>query len=226
MEFRHGMEEYLAAIYILQVEGVSVSPSKLADYLQVSRPTVTQTVHRMEKANYVERGNKALVLTDTGKERAEAVVRKHRLIERWLSDELGLDWADAHVEAGRLEHAISPLVEERLWEKLGHPTSCPHGNLIPGSGAVFTKGTPLTEIAGLATVRVVRIMEQAEEDLDLLRFLHAAGFIPGALVHLKENSNPYEAGVQVMVGDESFSLERQVAERIIVEIPSGAALQA
>ncbi|QQE81351.1 metal-dependent transcriptional regulator [Alicyclobacillus sp. SO9] len=221
------MEEYLAAIYILQAEGVSVSPSKLADYLQVSRPTVTQTVHRMEKANYVERGNnKVLVLTAAGKERAEAVVRKHRLIERWLSDELGLDWADAHVEAGRLEHAISPLVEERLWEKLGHPTACPHGNLIPGSGAEFNKGTPLTEVTGSVTVQMIRIMEQAEEDLDLLRFLHAAGFIPGAKLHLTGNSNPYEAGIQVTVGEESFSLERRVAERIIVEIPSDSVLQA
>jgi DtxR family transcriptional regulator, Mn-dependent transcriptional regulator len=213
----HGLEQYLEAIYILDTEGETVLASVLADYLHVARPTVTQTVQRMTAAGYVTTGEgREIVLTPEGRKKAEVIVRRHRLLERWLSDELGLDWADAHVEAGRLEHAVSPLVEERLYEKLGHPTTCPHGNVIPGSGARQTKGTPLTEIAAPATVKVIRIYEQAEEDLDLLRFLHTAGIVPGAILEVPDGRSPYEVGVPIRVGDQSYALDEQVARRILV----------
>ncbi|MCL6452551.1 MAG: metal-dependent transcriptional regulator [Alicyclobacillus sp.] len=216
------MDHYLEAIYVLNGEGITVLPSVLADYLGVSRPTVTQTVQRMTSAGYVGQGEgKEIVLTDAGQARAEVVVRRHRLLERWLSDVLGLDWADAHVEAGRLEHSLSPLVEERLYEQLGRPQTCPHGNVIPGSGAVQQQGLRLNEVVGPAEVRVVRIFEHAEEDLDLLRFLHRAGLVPGGRVRVAATDRSFEAGVPVEVEGQTYALDEAVAERIIVT-PVGA----
>lgn len=215
----HGMEEYLEAIYILDAEGDAVIASKLADYLNVARPTVTQTVQRMTASGYVTAGEgRSIVLTEEGRLRAERMVRKHRLLERWLSDELGLDWADAHVEAGRLEHAVSLDVETRLAQRLGNPTTCPHGNVIPGSGAQQVPGSPLSAVEGGQTVTVVRIVEQAEEDLELLRFLHRAGIVPGAQMLVSEVSTPYEAGIPIEVGGTAYSLDESVARRILVSV--------
>ncbi|MCL6516946.1 MAG: metal-dependent transcriptional regulator [Alicyclobacillus sp.] len=217
------MEAYLEGIYVLQSEGVTVLSSVLADYLGVSRPTVSQTVARLTSAGYVRFGEgKEVLLTDRGLELAESIVRRHRLLERWLTDELGLDWADAHVEAGRLEHAVSPLVEARLMERLGRPTTCPHGNIIPGTNAQLPPSRPLTEVEGPAEVTVVRILEQAEEDLDLLRFLHRAGLVPGARIRRLEPQSAYEAGVPVAVGDARYALDEAVARRILVAHPAPA----
>ncbi|MBX6351776.1 MAG: metal-dependent transcriptional regulator [Thermoflavifilum sp.] len=213
----HGIEAYLEAIYILDTEGDTVSPSRLADYLGVARPTVTQTVHRLTELGYAKSGpDKVIQLTPRGQERAEAIVRRHRLLERWLTDELGLDWADAHVEAAKLEHSVSPLVEQRLFERLGHPTTCPHGNVIPGSGATQPRGIPLSDLPAPAAGRVVRIVELAEEDLDLLRFLHRAGLVPGERVRRLRPASPYEAGIQVEVRGATYALDEAVARRILV----------
>lgn len=214
----HGVEQYLEAIYILTGEGVTVLGSVLADYLNVSRPTVTQTIQRLTGAGLVTMGTgKEIVLTVQGLEKAETVVRRHRLLERWLSDELGLDWAEAHVEAGRLEHAISPLVEQRLYERLGRPSTCPHGNVIPGTGWRQAHGVPLTQVVPPNQVQVVRIFEYAEEDLGLLRFLHQAGLVPGATVKVNAPESRYEAGVPVEVNGSVYALDHSVAERIIVK---------
>lgn len=215
----HGVEEYLEAIYVLDAEGHAVLSSRLADFLGVARPTVTQTMQRMTASGFVTAGEgKEIVLTTEGRRRAEQVVRRHRLLERWLTDELGLDWAEAHVEAGRLEHAMSKAVEDRLYEKLGRPTTCPHGNVIPGTGLKQPIGTPLTEIHLPVTVTVLRIVEQAEEDLELLRFLHQSGIVPGAEMKVDASATPFEAGVPVVIGHHRYSLETQVAERIRVVV--------
>lgn len=216
----HGTDEYLEAVYILQTEGETVLSSKLADYLGVARPTITQTVQRLTNQGLLSASGKEIVLTPEGTKRAERVLRRHRLLERWLTDELGLDWADAHVEAARLEHSISPLVEDRLAQKLGHPQTCPHGNAIPGSGARPLSGTPLDEVSAPAEVKVIRIVELAEEDLDLLRFLHRAGIVPGAVLTLEATKSPYEAGVRIVVGPpamaQEYALDEQVANRVLV----------
>lgn len=214
----HGTDEYLEAIYILQAEGEVVLSSKLADYLGVARPTITQTVQRLTAQGLISAApGKEIVLTSDGVMRAEMAIRRHRLLERWLTDELGLDWADAHVEAARLEHSISPLVEKQLSTKLGNPVTCPHGNAIPGSGAQQQKGIPLDEVAPPAQVKVIRIVELAEEDLDLLRFLHKAGLVPGATVNIEEAKSPYEAGVHVTVSEQQYALDQKVAKRVLVQ---------
>lgn len=213
----HGMEQYLEAVYVLAAENRPVIAARLADYLGVSRPTVTQTIQRLTSAGLVAVSEgKELRLTDAGLQRAEKIVRRHRLLERWLTDDLGLDWADAHVEAGRLEHSLSPLVEERLYEKLGRPATCPHGNVIPGTGVRQPAGIALTEADAPALVRVLRIVEQAEEDLDLLRFLYQSGIVPGAVLALEPSSTPYVAGIPVVVDGHAIALNPLVAERVRV----------
>jgi len=215
----HGMEAYLEAIYVIASEGETVLPSKVAEFLGVSRPTVTQTMHRMTTAGYVKPGErKEITLTEDGRKRAEAIVRKHRLLERWLTDVLGLDWADAHVEAGRLEHSVSPLVEARLYEEMGRPNTCPHGNVIPGSGFQQPIGTPLSSIEQPRRVQVVRIVELAEEDLDLLRFLHKTGIVPGADIEVLARMSPYEAGVPITVRGQAIALDRSAARRVLVTL--------
>ncbi|MCY0888391.1 MAG: metal-dependent transcriptional regulator [Alicyclobacillaceae bacterium] len=218
----HGMDAYLEAIYVLEAEGESVLSSKVADYLEVSRPTVTQTMQRLTAAGLVEVGDsKEILLTEDGRMKAESLVRRHRLLERWLTDELGLDWADAHVEAGRLEHSISPLVERQLFERLGHPTTCPHGNVIPGTGFRQPNGIPLSHLRPGDEAKVVRIVELAEEDLDLLRYFHKSGIVPSATLTVQAPQSAYDPSVTVLVVQDSralpVSLSPDVAKRVLVE---------
>src|SRR5256884_4867137 len=124
---------YLEAIYYMRTEGEPVRSARLADWLGVSRPTVTVALRRMTRDGMVRLdGRKEIDLTRRGQQAASAIVRRHRIMERWLTDALGLDWVAADEEAARLEHAVSDVVEQRLWEALGRPTSCPHGNPLPG----------------------------------------------------------------------------------------------
>src|SRR5947209_17338560 len=124
---------YLEAIYYMEAEGEAVRSARLADWLGVSRPTVTVALRRMTRDGMVGLDNrKEIRLTQRGSQAAAAIVRRHRIMERWLTDALGMDWVMADEEAARLEHAVSDVVEQRLWETLGGPTSCPHGNPIPG----------------------------------------------------------------------------------------------
>src|SRR5262249_32986164 len=127
------VQDYLASIYDLISSGKPVIGARLAKHMGISAPAVTESIHRLTRGGYVKVGpGKTLILTPKGREIAEVMARRHRLLERWLTDSLGLNWTDAHEEAHRLEHALSPRVEERLAEMLGMPSTCPHGNPIPG----------------------------------------------------------------------------------------------
>ena len=127
------VQDYLAAIYDLASSGKPVIGARLAKHMAISAPAVTESIQRLVRGGYVKVGRgKELILTGKGRQIAEVMARRHRLLERWLTDKLGLNWTDAHEEAHRLEHAISPRVEDRLAEMLGMPSTCPHGNPIPG----------------------------------------------------------------------------------------------
>src|SRR5918912_330100 len=130
-------EEYLEIIYMMAAEGQTVKGVRLAESLRVSRPTVTATLRRMASDGLVKRNAKKEVqLTKKGFKTADDLQRRHRIVERWLTDVLGFDWAQSDAEAHRLEHAVSDEVAERLNELLGRPATCPHGNPIPGNGPV------------------------------------------------------------------------------------------
>jgi len=165
------IQDYLGAIYDLAGSDKPVIGARLARYMHLSAPSIAEVLRRMQKDGYVRvEGKKEIRLTSKGLDIAETMARRHRLLERWLTDVLGLDWAKAHDEAHRLEHALSPVVEERLAKMLGMPSTCPHGNPIPGMPVQEAHHPiPLSQAQPGQTLVVDRITEEAEADRQLLR---------------------------------------------------------
>ena len=188
MDATASIQDYLGAIYDLGGSGKPVIGARLVKYMKLSAPAVTEAIQRMIQAGYVRFSrNKEVTLTKKGKALAEVMARRHRLLERWLTDVLGLDWMDAHEEAHRLEHALSPKVEDRLASMLGMPSTCPHGNPIPG----MTKPSrvalfPLNQAGEGTTVTVERITEEAEADRKLMEHLWRHGVRPGTRMKIQE----------------------------------------
>src|SRR6202048_821835 len=146
-------------------EGELLRSARLADWLGVSRPTVTGGTRRMTGYGMVRMNRrKEIELTPAGRRAAEAIVRRHRIMERWLTDGLGLDWVTADEEAARLEHAVSEVVEKRLYEVLGKPTTCPHGNPIPGYSKASPKEVRLSALKAGARASISRVSEVAERE--------------------------------------------------------------
>jgi len=181
------LEEYLEAIHELEEEGTTVIQARLAERVGHSAPSVSEMVRRLRSEGYVALTGRQLGLTGKGRHLAESVVRKHRLAERLLTDVIGLPWEKAHVEACRWEHVISDEVEARLVEILGHPTTCPHGNPIPGTVAAPDERdlVPLSEVGLGGQVVLRRVIEQVELDLAALTYLAAAHFMPGTQATVK-----------------------------------------
>ncbi len=178
--FHPPLEEYLESIWELEEEGVTVIQARLAEHVGHSAPSVSEMVRRLRHDGYIAVKGRVLTLTPKGRERAVKVVRKHRLAERLLTDVIGIPWHRTHVEACRWEHVISDEVEERLVVLLDNPATCPHGNPIPGAGG------PERELWALAgsepgdNIRLERVTEQVEVDMEALVYLDDHGFIPGA----------------------------------------------
>src|SRR5947209_10169411 len=179
---------YLEAIYYIRAEGESVRSARLADWLSVSRPTVTAALRRMSRDGMVRLNRrKEIELTGRGEGAAEAIVRRHRIVERWLTDAMGLDWVTADKEAERLEHALSDLVAERLYRALGKPTSCPHGNPIPGYSTMRANEFRLSALKPGETATITRISEVAQREAPpLLQYLHDRGLKPGTRITVRE----------------------------------------
>ncbi|MBV8386159.1 MAG: metal-dependent transcriptional regulator, partial [Acidimicrobiia bacterium] len=131
--FHPPLEEYLEAVYELQEEGTPVIQARLAERLGHAPPSVSEMIGRLRADGFMESEGRSLRLTSKGRKRAESVVRKHRLAERLLNDVIGLEWHKTHLEACRWEHVISDDVEAKLVTLLGNPSTCPHGNPIPGA---------------------------------------------------------------------------------------------
>ena len=192
-------EMYLRTVYELQEEGVPPLRARIADRLGHSGPTVSQTVARMERDGLVHvADDRQLELTDTGREQAMRVMRKHRLAERLLVDIIGLPLEQVHAEACRWEHVISDNVERRLLEILDHPTVSPFGNPIPGLSVLEPDWAEVVEVGGagatLAAVMlggetmlgtVLRIYEPVQVDTALMVAFDAAGISPGASVSMR-----------------------------------------
>jgi DtxR family Mn-dependent transcriptional regulator len=215
------VQDYLAAIYDLAGSGRPVIGARLAKHLGISAPAVTEAIHRMTRDGHVKVGRgKALTLTPKGRKIAEVLARRHRLLERWLTDTLGLNWTDAHEEAHRLEHAISPRVELRLAELLGMPSTCPHGNPIPGMPKPPTvEPFPLALAKEGAEVIVERITEEAEADKNLLEHLWRNDVRPGRRLRITEVA-PW-AGTITAAGDgRTIALGLPAAAKIWVYAPA------
>lgn len=182
------VEDYLAAIYDLAGSGKAVIGARLAKHMGISAPAVTEAIQRLSRGGHVRVGRgKELTLTPRGRHVAEMMARRHRLLERWLTDTLGLNWTVAHEEAHRLEHALSPRVEDRLAEVLGMPSTCPHGNPIPGMAKPSrVEAFPLAQAKEGTTVVVERISEEAEADKKLLEHLWRHDVRPGRRLRITE----------------------------------------
>src|SRR5215469_7308774 len=180
------VEEYLETIYNMSVENEVVIGARLAEKFGVAPPTVTEMLKRLVRDGYIEMDNKRVVtLTEAGNQAAEAVLRRHRLTERFLVDMLGMQWHQVHEEACRLEHFISGAVEDRVIESLNNPTTCPHGNPIPGSVASARTylrdqgAVRLSTLTNKEKATILLISEVVEDEEALILYLHDKGLTPG-----------------------------------------------
>jgi DtxR family Mn-dependent transcriptional regulator len=202
-------EEYLQSIFWLQEAGLPMTAANLARAMQLSAPTVHEMVGRLERDGYVRRdASKRLEFTPEGLEHARGIVRRHRLIERFLTDVLGIPWDEVHEEAERLEHAMSPVLEERMLAAIGNAKTCPHGHPIEAGNRI--EGVPLADVELGAKVTILRFENEAE---DLLHYLKDVGVEPG-----REGTLAATDDDEVTVdfdGDES-TVTRSVAETVSV----------
>ncbi|MFI0417584.1 dihydrofolate reductase [Spongiactinospora gelatinilytica] len=228
----HGLidttEMYLRTIYELEEEGIVPLRARIAERLQQSGPTVSQTVARMERDGLVRvEGDRHLTMTELGRTLAMRVMRKHRLAECLLTQVIGLPWEEVHVEACRWEHVMSESVEARLVTLLNKPTVCPHGNPIPGldelgvSDSVLVDDDAMLAMSDLAGARdmavvVRRISEQVQSDPAVMLKLKQVGIQPGREVTLAASDD----GVRVTGDDQadntSAELPREVAAHVFV----------
>ena len=209
------VSHYLEAIYYIQNEGEAVRSARLADWLSVSRPTVTVAVRRMSRDGLARLNpRKEVELTPRGRRMAESIVRRHRIMERWLTDGLGLDWVTADEEAARLEHAVSDVVEKRLYEVLGRPATCPHGNPIPGYSKAAPDELRLTNVQAGAQAVVTRVSEVAEREAPLLlAYLHQRHLTPGRAIKVVEIDEVART-VRVQVADREVTLSHETAAKL------------
>lgn len=186
MEASTVVEEYLETIYNMTMEGDTVIGARLAEKFHVAPPTVTETLKRMVRDGYIAMdARRQITLTEKGVELAEAVLRRHRLTERFLVDMLGMQWHQVHEEACRLEHYISGAVEERVRTALHTPTTCPHGNPIPGY--VRSARTYLADQGAIRllhaepgrAMRLLLVSEVVEDEEEIIAYLHERGIMPG-----------------------------------------------
>ena len=205
------VEEYLETIYNMNMEDEVVIGARLAEKFRVAPPTVTEMLKRLVRDGYVEMDNKRQVtLTEAGNQAAERVLRRHRLTERFLVDMLGMQWHQVHEEACRLEHFISGAVEARVITTLNNPTTCPHGNPIPGSVAnarsyLKDKGAIRLSSAGAGeVVSILCISEVVEDEEALILYMHEKGLTPGTQLTVLTEDRRCEGGNEQ---DESFKVQ-------------------
>jgi DtxR family transcriptional regulator, Mn-dependent transcriptional regulator len=167
-------EEYLQIMFWLLEAGLPITGANIARAMQLSAPTVHEMLGRLEQDGYVARADdRSVAFTEEGRRHAESIVRRHRLIERFLTDVLGIPWDEVHEEAERLEHAMSPVLEERMLAAIGDATTCPHGHpIVEGERE---RGSLLADVEAGAEIRVLRFENEAEE---LLHYLKDTGLRP------------------------------------------------
>jgi DtxR family Mn-dependent transcriptional regulator len=202
-------EEYLQIIYWLMEAELPITGANIARAMRLAPPTVHEMLGRLEQDGYVTRDeDRSLRFTESGLQQAEAIVGRHRLIERFLTDVVGIAWDDVHEEAEKLEHAMSPAFEQWMITAVGDAKTCPHGHPIEPGKRI--PGVPLADVAVGAEVEVLRFENEAE---DLLHYLKSAGMAPGLKGTLAESN-----GDEVILrsNGDAVSVTRSVAETVSV----------
>jgi len=212
------VKHYVETIFYIRYEEGRVRPGRLAEWMGVSAPTVTVTLQRLARDDWLKIGaDRSVTLTPKGEALAAANVRVHRLLERWLTDVLGLDWATADQEAQLLAPGVSDRVADRLDALLGHPATCPHGNVIPGREVPYGELIPLANLEPDMPATVQRVSEVAEHDApELLRELDSYGLVTGARITVAGADRSVQA-VPVEVGGKTRPIGIAVARLIWVE---------
>lgn len=203
-------EEYLQTLYWLKEARLAMTASNVARAMLVSAPAVHEMVGRLERDGYITRAaDKSISFTPSGLGHAEGTVRRHRLIERFLTDVLGIPWHEVHEEAERLEHAMSPVLEDRMLAAIGDAETCPHGHpIMPGARI---EGVPLADVEVGAAVRIMRFENEAEH---VLRYLHGCGLEPGMEAVVRESGDD-ELVLEARAGPR-LAVSRSVAETVSV----------
>ena len=188
-------QEYLLALRVMAVDGSKVTAAQVGRHLGVTTQAASEMFRRLAADGLVSQaGGRELVLTEPGRAAADAIFRRHALLEWLLTSVIGLGWAESDEEAARLQGAISPRVEARLDEMLGHPETCPHGNPIDAATARRRPaGTPLSKIEAGSRATIYRITEEAEEDAGLLSYLEARALTPGAAINVLARSESLDS---------------------------------
>jgi DtxR family Mn-dependent transcriptional regulator len=220
----HSVDEYLETIYFLafpigeyhpQSSTLPTLSSRVAEMLGVSRASAGEMLKRLEAEGLVERGKrKEAILTETGRERAERSVRKHRIIERLLTDFMGYTAAEAHVHADELGDTFNDDMIERIRERLGDPDRCPHGWPIDTEfeQAENLELEPLSELEPGSRATIVRL---AEHDGDLLHWFYDSGLVPGASIEV-DAAAPAAGQLHVKVNGDDRAISEKAASGLFV----------
>ena len=209
------IENYLSLMYVLERDKEPVVGVRLAELLDVTPPTVTNTLKRMVRDGLIIMDKEGTRLTRVGKQSARTVLRRHMLTE-WMMARM-LPWSKLHQEAHHLEHAISAEVESALFEEMGHPQTCPHGNPLPGSEEAVVSWIPLTEVPPDRTAVVKRVHELAEYNQELLTFLEQKKLMPGEEVIVRETL-PFNQTITVELKSQVITLGYASARYVFVEL--------
>ena len=210
------VEDCLIAIATLRDDQIPSIPARIAERLEISLPSAGETLKKLQRDGFVIHDEgREYRLSGQGQEVADKLMRRHRLIERWLTDVLKLDWAAAHAEAHRLEHAVSDLVAEQLAQSMNYPSSCPHGNPI-SPDARSTTARRLTEIDEGSAVMLQRISEVAEDNGELMTYYEREGFRPGAAIEVR-GRGPMGKALDVVVDGRPVTIAEDWASFLWVE---------
>ena len=209
------IQDYLSLIYVMERDGEPVVGAKLAELLEVTPPTVTNTLKRMTRDDLITMDKSGTHLTEWGWNAARVVMRRHMLME-WMMVKT-LPWSKLHEEAHQLEHAISSMAEEALDEQLGNPKTCPHGNPLPGFEDVVADWIPLTELPVGQKVIIRRIHELAEENAPLLNFLGENKVLPNTEAVISEVL-PFNETITIEIDGKPVSLGNVSAKYLFVEL--------
>ncbi len=212
------VDRYLETVYCIASEGEIVRPHRLAYWLAVSAPTVSEALQRLERDGWIDiASDRSITLTPEGFRVATSLVRRHRILERWLTDVLGFDWATADGEADSLSSAFSDTVVDRIYASMGSPATCPHGNVIPGSEVPYGELVALADLEPDTPARICRISEIAEHEArSLLLMLAEHAITEGSEISVtKTKLGPNE--IAIMIDGKSLTLSIEAAQLIWVE---------